>query len=56
MWCQVDHPAIWMVPALGFVAILGNSVVMDFGCAASKVHHLFLDITSSGGATHAPVT
>ena len=22
MWCQVDHPAVWVVPALGFTAFL----------------------------------
>ena len=50
MWHQVDHPAIQEVPALGFVAVLGNSMAMRFGCSASEVHHLFLDVTSSGSA------
>ena len=49
MWRQADHPAIWVVPALGFAAILGNSVFTRFGCATSKAHLLFLDVTLSGG-------
>ena len=50
MWHQVDHLVIWVVPALGLVAILGNSMFTCFGCSASEVHLLFLDVTSSGGA------
>ena len=50
VWHQADHPAIWVVPALGFVAILGNSMFMRFGCAMSEVHHLFSDITLPGDA------
>ena len=50
MWRQADHPAIWMVPALGFAAILGNSMVTHFGRATSEAHHLFSDVTLSGGA------
>ena len=56
MWHQADHPAIWVVPAQGFVAILGNSVFMHFEHTASEVHHLFSDITSSGGAMMSCVT
>ena len=50
MWHQADHPVIREVPALGFVAVLGNSVVTHFQHATSEVHHLFLDVTLSGGA------
>ena len=49
MWHHMDHPVIRVVPAQGFVAVLGNSVLTHFGHAVSKVHHLFSDITSSGG-------
>ena len=47
MWHQVDHPAIRVVHTLGFAAFLGNFVLTHFGRAASKVHHLFLDVMSS---------
>ena len=50
MWCHVDYPAIWAVPVQGSEAFLGNSVLMYFGQTASKVCHLFSDVTSSGGA------
>ena len=50
MWCQVDHPVIWVVPALGFVTLLGNFTLMHFGCTTSKVRHLFSYVMSSGGA------
>ena len=50
MWCQADHPVIRVVPACGFVAVLGNSMLTCLGRAASKVYHLFLDITLPGGA------
>ena len=49
MWCHADHPAIWVVPAQSFVAVLGNSVLTHFECTASEAHHLFLNVTSSGG-------
>ena len=45
----MDHPVIWVVPAHGFAAVLGNSVLTCFGCTTSKAHHLFLDVTSPGG-------
>ena len=41
VWHQADHPAVWVVPALGFVAFLGNFVLMCFGHATSEVHLLF---------------
>ena len=47
---HADHPAIQVVPARGFAVFLGNSMLTHFVRAASKVHHLFLDVTSSGGA------
>ena len=50
MWHQVDHLAIRVVPALGFAAFLGNFMLTHFGGTASKVHHLFSDVTSLGGA------
>ena len=50
MWHQADHLAIRVVPALGFVAFLGNFMLTRFRHTASKAHHLFSDITSSGGA------
>ena len=50
MWHQGDHPVIQEVPALRFAAVLGNSLVTHFGCAASEARHLFSDITLSGGA------
>ena len=31
-------------------AVLGNSVLMHFGCATSKVHHFFLNVMSPGDA------
>ena len=40
MWHQVDHLVIQEVPALGFAAVLGNSVVMRLGRTASEAHHL----------------
>ena len=49
VWRQADHPAIRVVPALGFAAVLGNSVFTHFGCATSEACHLFLDVTSPGG-------
>ena len=49
VWHQADHPAIQVVPALGFVAVLGNSMFTRFGRGASKTHHLFLDVISPGG-------
>ena len=56
MWHQVDHPAIQVVPAQGFVAILGNSVFTYFRCTTSEVCHLFLDVTSPRGAMTSYVT
>ena len=56
VWHQVDHLAIWVVPALGFVAVLGNSMFMHFGRAASEARHLFSDITLLGGAMTSYVT
>ena len=53
MWHYVDHLVIWVVPVQGF---LGNSVLTCFGHTVSKVHHLFLDVTSSGGAVMSCVT
>ena len=47
MWCQADYLAIRMVPALGFVAFLGNFMLTHFGHAASEACHLLLDVTSS---------
>ena len=47
---------IWQVPAWGFVAVLGNSMVTHFGHAASKVRHLFSDVTSSGSTMTSCVT
>ena len=47
VWCQVDYLAIWVVPALGFMAFLDNFVLMHFGCTASEVRHLLLDVTLS---------
>ena len=56
MWHQVDHPAIQVVPALGFAAVLGNSMFMCFGRAVFEAHHLFLDVTSPRGAMTSYVT
>ena len=47
MWHQADHPAIQVVPALGFVAFSANFALMHFGHTVSEVRHLFLDVTSS---------
>ena len=46
----MDHPALWVVPALGFVSFLGNFTLMHFRCGVYEVHLLFLDVTSSMGA------
>ena len=56
VWHQADHPAIQVIPVLGFAAILGNSVFTCFGHAASKALLLFLDVTSSEGAMTSCVT
>ena len=56
VWHHTDHPVIWVVPVRGFTAVLGNSVLMCFGCAASEACHLFLDVTLSGGAVTSCVT
>ena len=37
-------------PCPRFCSLLGNSMLTHFVHAASKVHHLFLDVTSSGVA------
>ena len=42
MWRQADHPAIREVPALGFTAVLGNSVVTCFGRAASLIFRHYI--------------
>ena len=49
MWHQADHPAIRVVPALGFAAFLGNFSLTRFGHTVSEAHHLFLDVMSLGG-------
>ena len=41
VWRLADHPAIWVVPARGFAAFLGNFVLTRFGCTASEARHLF---------------
>ena len=56
MWHLADHLAIWVVLALGFVAFLGNFMLMHFRRTVSDVHHLFLDVTSSGSAMTSCVT
>ena len=28
VWHQADHPVIWVVPALGFAAFLGNFMLI----------------------------
>ena len=49
VWCLADYPAIRVVPARGFVAFLGNFMLMCFRRATSEVRLLFLDVMSSGG-------
>ena len=39
-----------MASSLRFCGVLGNSVLTRFGHAASEARHLFLDVTSPGGA------
>ena len=56
MWHHAGHMAIQVVPARGFVAYLGNSMLMRFGHIVSEAHHWFLDVTSSGGAVTSCVT
>ena len=41
VWHQADHPAVRVVPALGFAAFLGHFMLMRFRHAVSKAHHLF---------------
>ena len=50
MWCQADHPAIRVVPALGLAAIFRQFCVhvLQMHCVQSMA--LILDVTSSGGA------
>ena len=50
VWHQADHPAIWVIPVLGFAAVLGNSVFTCFRRTTSEMRLLFLDVMSSGGA------
>ena len=56
VWRQADHPTIRVVPAMGFVAVLGNSVFTCFRRGTSEVRLLFLDVTSSRGTVTSCVT
>ena len=43
VWHLADHPAIWVVPTLGFTAFLGNFMLMRFRCSTSEVRHLIFE-------------